>query len=236
MGDCPTAGFVSGRPESVRAQHICARCWLWLVLGVLRPGPQHAALNAHPPLPMPPAPHCASLCRGVVLLNAAGRFDDSDAPAAASEEAQQAEQEQEKGLLRQLVDNVSTAAKRAVVAASFYYTKNPLRIKQVLQQVRQGGTVRLGAVGILVLYQESAEDQAGPAAGAAGRHREAGPCGCDSLPRWGLVGARGGAYHDLLFRVCVLCPQRPTAAMAPGVCVCRKCKAGRGNVILHCCH
>jgi pimeloyl-ACP methyl ester carboxylesterase len=79
------------------------------------------------------------LVKGVVLLNAAGRFEDpaemgqgdedaapaADAAAAASQVS----------LLQRVTAQVSTAIKRAVVSASFIFTKQPARVKQVLGQV-----------------------------------------------------------------------------------------------------
>ncbi|KAL4518461.1 hypothetical protein Ndes2526B_g01130 [Nannochloris sp. 'desiccata'] len=79
------------------------------------------------------------LVKGVVLLNAAGRFEDpaevgegdedaapaADAAAAASQVS----------LLQRVTTQVSTAMKRAVVSASFIFTKQPARVKQVLGQV-----------------------------------------------------------------------------------------------------
>lgn len=67
------------------------------------------------------------LVRGVVLLNAAGRFEEGpqeDSPTGA-----------EPSVWSKLVDSVGTAVKRAVVFASFVFTKQPARIQQVLRQV-----------------------------------------------------------------------------------------------------
>lgn len=72
------------------------------------------------------------LCRGVVLLNAAGRFDDS---ALAAPEAESRDEEEE-SLWRVAVERVAGALKRGVVFASFVFAKQPLRIRQVLGQVR----------------------------------------------------------------------------------------------------
>ncbi|PSC74999.1 Haloalkane dehalogenase [Micractinium conductrix] len=65
------------------------------------------------------------LVRGVVLLNAAGRFDDGGPE----------EEVQQKGGFAGLVEQVATFAKRAVVFASFVFAKQPARIRQVLNQV-----------------------------------------------------------------------------------------------------
>lgn len=82
----------------------------------------------------------AGCFRGVVLLNAAGRFESPEEIAAAAagggEAAEAAALEGSGGLWRSFVEGITTAVKRGVVLASFVYTKNPLRIKQVLRQVR----------------------------------------------------------------------------------------------------
>lgn len=74
------------------------------------------------------AARAPELVRGVVLLNAAGRFEEGGAEAAAIEAPPPS-------AWAQLVDRVSSAAKRAVVFASFVFTKQPARIRQVLGQV-----------------------------------------------------------------------------------------------------
>jgi len=77
------------------------------------------------------------LVKGVVLLNAAGRFDDpadvgdgAAAPAAAAASAAS-----QVSLLQTVTAQVSTVLKRAVVSASFIFTKQRSRVKQVLGQV-----------------------------------------------------------------------------------------------------
>lgn len=65
-----------------------------------------------------------SLIKGCVLLNGAGRFRDPDAPA-----------EDEVKEKNAFIEWVSSGIQRAVIAASFVYTKQPSRIEQVLRQV-----------------------------------------------------------------------------------------------------
>ncbi|PRW33916.1 chloroplastic isoform X2 [Chlorella sorokiniana] len=72
------------------------------------------------------------LVKGVVLLNAAGRFEEAGEES--SEEAAVATPEQQ-NLWSGLVEQVGTAVKRAAVFASFVFTKQPARIRQVLGQV-----------------------------------------------------------------------------------------------------
>lgn len=62
------------------------------------------------------------LVKGCVLLNAAGRFRDPDAPP-------------ETGEKNALVEKIQEFIKRLVINASFVYTKQPARIEQVLRQV-----------------------------------------------------------------------------------------------------
>eukprot|EP00562_Extubocellulus_spinifer_P027902 CAMPEP_0178656962 /NCGR_PEP_ID=MMETSP0698-20121128/25109_1 /TAXON_ID=265572 /ORGANISM="Extubocellulus spinifer, Strain CCMP396" /LENGTH=371 /DNA_ID=CAMNT_0020299063 /DNA_START=20 /DNA_END=1133 /DNA_ORIENTATION=+ len=62
------------------------------------------------------------LIKGCVLLNAAGRFRDPDAPPDAEEK-------------NELVEKVKEWVQRLVISASFIYTKRPARIEQVLKQV-----------------------------------------------------------------------------------------------------
>lgn len=62
--------------------------------------------------------------KGCVLLNAAGRFRDPDAPADDGTKEP-----------NPFVEAVSKAIQRLVIAASFVYTKQPARIEQVLRQV-----------------------------------------------------------------------------------------------------
>lgn len=59
---------------------------------------------------------------GCILLNAAGRFKDPDAPI----------EPQEKNVI---VEYIKTVLQRAVIGFSFLYTKQPSRIQQVLKQV-----------------------------------------------------------------------------------------------------
>lgn len=65
-----------------------------------------------------------SLIKGCVLLNGAGRFRDPDAP--------DEDKVKEKNAF---VEWISAGIQRAVIAASFVYTKQPSRIEQVLRQV-----------------------------------------------------------------------------------------------------
>ncbi|KAL4436978.1 hypothetical protein ABPG75_004117 [Micractinium tetrahymenae] len=74
------------------------------------------------------AARAPELVRGVVLLNAAGRFEEPGEAAAAAEAPPPS-------AWGQLVETVSAAVKRAVVFASFVFTKQPARIRQVLGQV-----------------------------------------------------------------------------------------------------
>jgi pimeloyl-ACP methyl ester carboxylesterase len=60
--------------------------------------------------------------KGCVLLNAAGRFKDPEAT-------------EEKGEPNPIVAAVSAAIQRFVIACSFVYTKQPMRIEQILKQV-----------------------------------------------------------------------------------------------------
>lgn len=69
------------------------------------------------------------LFRGVVLLNAAGRFENAETAAAPAAETPAVEAAP--GVLGTLGSQLAAGVKRAVIAASFYYTKNPLRIRQV---------------------------------------------------------------------------------------------------------
>jgi len=74
------------------------------------------------------------LVRGVVLLNAAGRFD-ANAGEAAAAPAAEAASEIAQSPLQQIKTYVGGRIKRAVVGVSFIFTKQPARIKQVLSQV-----------------------------------------------------------------------------------------------------
>lgn len=64
------------------------------------------------------------LIAGCVLLNGAGRFRDPDAAPEPREEDKNA-----------VLEGIKTALQRLVIAGSFYYTKRPARIEQVLRQV-----------------------------------------------------------------------------------------------------
>lgn len=74
---------------------------------------------------------CA-LPRGVVVLNGAGRFDDSTAetPPPADEVPVV------RTWLTSAVDTVSSVVKKAVLYVTFLQTKQPARILSVLQSVR----------------------------------------------------------------------------------------------------
>ena len=62
------------------------------------------------------------LISGCILLNAAGRFKSPDQPSAEKK-------------INPFLDTVTAAVQRFVISMSFLYTKQPARIKQVLQQV-----------------------------------------------------------------------------------------------------
>lgn len=70
------------------------------------------------------------LVRGVVLLNAAGRFDEDGA-----EEGAAVATEEQQSLWSRVAEQVTASVKRSVVFASFIFTKQPARIRQVLNQV-----------------------------------------------------------------------------------------------------
>lgn len=74
------------------------------------------------------------LVKGVVLLNAAGRFDES-ATWEPAETAADAASEASNSPLTGIIEKASEAVKRSIVGASFLYTKQPARVKQVLGQV-----------------------------------------------------------------------------------------------------
>lgn len=74
------------------------------------------------------------LVKGVVLLNAAGRFDESATQAPAQPAAEVASAASQSPL-RRLIRAASEMVKRSVVGATFYYTKQPTRVRQVLRQV-----------------------------------------------------------------------------------------------------
>jgi pimeloyl-ACP methyl ester carboxylesterase len=76
------------------------------------------------------------LVRGVVLLNAAGRFDDattSKQPAAPAADAAAAAANASP--LRRIATVASDAVKRLSISVAFLYAKQPARVRQVLQQV-----------------------------------------------------------------------------------------------------
>ena len=64
--------------------------------------------------------------KGTVLLNGAGQFRDPEAPP---------EEEVEKARPNPFVEAVSAAVQRFVIACSFIYTKQPMRIEQILRNV-----------------------------------------------------------------------------------------------------
>jgi len=64
------------------------------------------------------------LINGCILLNAAGRFKESEALVEEEEEPK-----------NQFVESIKAAIQRAVIAVSFVVTKQPARIEQVLKQV-----------------------------------------------------------------------------------------------------
>ena len=78
-----------------------------------------------------------SLVKGVVLLNAAGRFDDvgQEGDEAAAPAADAAAAAANESILQRISTQVTSALKRAVVSASFIFTKQPARVRQVLGQV-----------------------------------------------------------------------------------------------------
>ena len=92
------------------------------------------------------------LCRGVVLLNAAGRFDDPNAPTKVPEGAAAAAADVDPGMWNRMMDQVSSFTKRSMVMASFYYAKSPMRIRQVLRQVRGLGRGEAVEVRSLLWY------------------------------------------------------------------------------------
>ena len=67
----------------------------------------------------------ADVLRGTVLLNGAGQFRDPDAPSAEKEEERP----------NPIIESVSAAIQRFVIACSFIYTKQPMRIEQILKNV-----------------------------------------------------------------------------------------------------
>jgi len=60
--------------------------------------------------------------KACILLNAAGRFRDPEAV-------------EEKGEPNPIIESISAAIQRFVIACSFVYTKQPMRIEQILRQV-----------------------------------------------------------------------------------------------------
>lgn len=71
------------------------------------------------------------LVQSVVLLNAAGRFEEGQA----AQEETPLGSDAQLGLWQQGVEFVSSKVKRAVIGATFIWTKQPIRIKQVLKSV-----------------------------------------------------------------------------------------------------
>lgn len=78
-----------------------------------------------------------NLVKGVVLLNAAGRFESAlengDEPAAPAADAAAAAANE--SLLKKLMVDAGAALKRFVIGASFVVAKQPARVRQVLRQV-----------------------------------------------------------------------------------------------------
>lgn len=70
------------------------------------------------------------LVKAVCLLNAAGRFEDNP-----SIEEEPIATEEQQAFWKQGVEAVTSYLKRAVIGATFYWTKTPVRISQVLKQV-----------------------------------------------------------------------------------------------------
>ena len=72
-----------------------------------------------------------------MLLNAAGRFDDvgQEGDEAAAPAADAAAAAANESILQRISTQVTSALKRAVVSASFIFTKQPARVRQVLGQV-----------------------------------------------------------------------------------------------------
>lgn len=76
------------------------------------------------------------LVRGIVLLNAAGRFDTSTSSQLENVDVQH----QSASFLQAAADAILTVVKRLVVSASFLFTKQPARVRHVLNQVYKDGT------------------------------------------------------------------------------------------------
>jgi hypothetical protein len=131
------------------------------------------------------------LVRGVVLLNAAGRFSPAAADAAAGGEGSAAPAAAAGGAVQQdmwtqLVARVTAAVKRAVVAAVFIWTKQPARILQVLKQVSPSGVTL-----------------------------PAGPCVCVCVRARVCVYVRACACVRASACACCCCPCPPTPCAAP---------------------
>lgn len=75
------------------------------------------------------------LVRGIVLLNAAGRFDSGSMEEPAEPAADAAQAAGPGAWLINVRSQVTTAIKKAALAAVFVYTKQPARVRQVLRQV-----------------------------------------------------------------------------------------------------
>lgn len=71
------------------------------------------------------------LVKGVVLLNAAGRFEEELDGEAASRPTEGLAEEEKPFIQRYLVTPITDFFKRIVISFSFIYTKQPLRIEQV---------------------------------------------------------------------------------------------------------
>mmetsp|Transcript_29426 Transcript_29426/g.44901 ORF Transcript_29426/g.44901 Transcript_29426/m.44901 type:complete len:354 (+) Transcript_29426:42-1103(+) len=69
------------------------------------------------------------LVEGVILLNGAGRFRDSSAPTTT------ATNDEESPDNNGMIDSIKGAISRFIVRISFFFTKQPARIEQILRQV-----------------------------------------------------------------------------------------------------
>ena len=72
-----------------------------------------------------------SLVNGCILLNAAGKFRDPEIPEQPVEET------------NEFVENIKGFFQRLVIRASFEYTKQPLRIAQILRQVYPSNAINV---------------------------------------------------------------------------------------------
>jgi len=75
------------------------------------------------------------LVKAVCLLNAAGRFEDNNNNLSIEGDEQPIATEEQQAFWKQGVEAVTSYLKRAVIGATFYWTKTPVRISQVLKQV-----------------------------------------------------------------------------------------------------